>query len=578
MGQRAQENSVPLKNWATPLYWQANHAEREAGPVGSSVKAAPQLKFSANAVSDTALIFVAITPCRLVDTRGASAGFNGVSPFSGPSIASTTTVTFPVQSPTEASADTEPAPCGVIPSIAQAYSLNLTVVPAGRVNYVTMWPAGSTQPFVSTLDDPQGAIISNAAIVPAGPTSSPGYGGISVYNNGPSTTDVVIDMNGFFAAPTDAGLNTAIGSGALVSNTTGDNNTAEGYGALQSNTGGSDNTANGTDALYYNTTGNFNLANGPYALESNIDGNYNIANGYEALQANTHGSGNTASGAIALEDNTTGNDNTGTGYQALGSNTVGNNNTAHGYQALASNTTGSANVASGYQAMQVTTTGSNNTATGDSALLNNQTGSNNIAIGYQAALSVANANSNNIHIGSTGAAGDSGVIRIGSASQSSFFAAGISGVNVTGAAVIVSSGGQLGVVSSSRRYKEDIEDMGDASSGLLRLRPVTFRYKQPFDDGSKPVEYGLIAEEVADVYPDLVARSADGQIETVKYQVLDSMLLNEVQKQAEQNRQQTEQIRQQAEQNRQQAEQIRSLADRLAALEALLSATPEPVR
>jgi len=123
--------------------------------------------------------------------------------------------------------------------------------------------------------------------------------------------------------------------------------------------------------------------------------------------------------------------------------------------------------------------------------------------------------------------------------------------------VVIDSSGQLGTVNSSRRFKEDIHDMGEASSGLLRLRPVTFRYRQPFADGSKPVEYGLIAEEVAEVYPDLVAHSADGQIETVKYQVLDSMLLNELQKEHAQARQQ--------------ADEIRLLRTRLAALEQLLS-------
>jgi len=96
---------------------------------------------------------------------------------------------------------------------------------------------------------------------------------------------------------------------------------------------------------------------------------------------------------------------------------------------------------------------------------------------------------------------------------------------------VIDSNGQLGTVSSSRRFKDDIQDMGDTSRDLMRLRPVTFRYKKPFADGSKPIQYGLIAEEVAEVYPDLVAHSADGQIETVKYQVLDSMLLNEVQRQ-----------------------------------------------
>jgi hypothetical protein len=117
---------------------------------------------------------------------------------------------------------------------------------------------------------------------------------------------------------------------------------------------------------------------------------------------------------------------------------------------------------------------------------------------------------------------------------------------------LIDSNGQLGTVSSSRRYKEGIQDMGDSSNGLMRLRPVTFRYNKPFDDGSKPIQYGLIAEEVAEVYPDLVARSADGQIETVKYQLLDPMLLNELQKQQA---------------------HIRSLEERLAKLEAALNAT-----
>jgi hypothetical protein len=153
---------------------------------------------------------------------------------------------------------------------------------------------------------------------------------------------------------------------------------------------------------------------------------------------------------------------------------------------------------------------------------------------------------------------------------------------------VVPSTGQLGIGSSSRRYKKDIQDMGDAGSRLLRLRPVTFRYRQPFADDSQPIEYGLIAEEVEEVYPDLVAHSADGQIEIVKYQVLDSMLLNEVQKQAAQIRQQAEQVglqgeqvRQLTKQNRQlrqQAEQIRALEDRFTALEALRRAASESVR
>ena len=208
-------------------------------------------------------------------------------------------------------------------------------------------------------------------------------------------------------------------------------------------------------------------------------------------------------------------------------NTTGNYNTASGYYALLQNN-GSYNTASGDQALVGNTTGSYNTASGYEALSSNASGSYNTAIGQSAGFYPTG--SYNIMIGNQGLAADDHIIRIGDV-QTQTFIAGISGINVSGVPVLVSSSGQLGIAQSSRRFKEDIQDMGADSHGLLRLRPVTFRYKQPFADGSKPIQYGLIAEEVADVYPDLVARSADGQIETVKYQVLDSMLLNEVQHQ-----------------------------------------------
>ena len=131
------------------------------------------------------LEFYPVAPCRLVDTRGLAAGFNGLDPFAGPSLPSRGTLTIPVLSPTEASTDTAPAPCGAIPPAAQAYSLNLTLGPTAEspVDYASLWPAGSAQPFVSTVDDPEGLIVANAAIVPAGTVS----GGVSVYNAGPST-------------------------------------------------------------------------------------------------------------------------------------------------------------------------------------------------------------------------------------------------------------------------------------------------------------------------------------------------------------------------------------------------------
>lgn len=248
-------------------------------------------------------------------------------------------------------------------------------------------------------------------------------------------------------------------------------------------------------------------------------------------------------GSLALQNNTSGSNNTAIGYNSLFDNMGGSYNTAVGASANSSNTGGSYNTSVGGSAL-FNSTGSDNTAIGYAALTNNSGGSSNIAIGFNAALNVSGGNSNNIHIGSVGVSGDSGVIRIGTpGTQTSFFAAGIAGVNVSGAAVVVdASTGQLGIAASSRRYKEDIHDMGEASRGLMKLRPVTFRYKKPLPDGSKPIQYGLIAEEVAEVYPDLVVRSADGQIETVKYQVLTPMLLNEVQRQEGEISAQREQI------------------------------------
>ena len=284
----------------------------------------------------------------------------------------------------------------------------------------------------------------------------------------------------------------------------------------------------------------------------------NIALGYKALTSNTTGMLNTASGYEALEKNTTGKYNVAIGNQALEDNESGDSNTACGSTALQLST-GSNNTASGTGALQANTSGSGNTASGAVALSGTTTGSNNIGIGYLAGMNLS-ATSDNIDIGSAGISGDSGVIRIGTGgTQTTFYAAGIYGVssgNNDAIPVLVDTSGQLVTSSSSRRFKEDIHDMGDASSDLMRLRPVTFRYKKPLADGSQPIQYGLIAEEVAEVNPNLVARSADGQIETVKYQLLDPMLLNEVQ--------------------RQQAE-IRDLQERLVKMEAAL-ASMRPLR
>ena len=303
-------------------------------------------------------------------------------------------------------------------------------------------------------------------------------------------------------------------------------NTAEGDNALFSLTSGSNNTANGAAALYSNTTGSSNTANGYAALFSNTNGFDNTAIGYAALDSNTIGFQNTATGFEALFNNNTGYNNTANGFVALFHNTIGFDNTATGFRALYSNTTGVDNTANGGEALYSNNTGFQNTATGWHALHNNTIGSDNIALGYGAGQNLTTGN-NNIDIGNEGVAGDSDTIRIGiEGTQTKAFIAGIHGVGVTGTAVVVNSSGQLGVAPSSERFKDGIEPMGKASEALLSLRPVTFRYKKNIDPKGAP-QFGLVAEEVEKVNPDLVVRDAEGKVFTVRYEAVNAMLLNE---------------------------------------------------
>jgi hypothetical protein len=230
---------------------------------------------------------------------------------------------------------------------------------------------------------------------------------------------------------------------------------------------------------------------------------------------------------------TTGNTNTGMGDHALASLTSGGGNTAIGSSALFQTTTGSSNTAVGVGALYSTTTGFDNTAVGPNALGNNPTGSSNIAIGRNAGSQLT-AGDGNIYIGSPGGpSNEGGTIRIGFVQNKAFFE-GIRG-RTTGlndaVPVFIDSVGQLGTLVSSARFKEDIRDMADASSGLLSLRPVTFRYKS---QTGGPAQYGLIAEEVERILPELVVRDAHGEVETVLYHELPAMLLNEIQKQERQ--------------------------------------------
>jgi hypothetical protein len=280
------------------------------------------------------------------------------------------------------------------------------------------------------------------------------------------------------------------------------------------------------DGALVNNTGASNTAVGSGALTSNTGGSQNTAIGVEALSSNTAGIGNTASGFQALRNNIDGFDNTAAGLTALIANTTGNRNTATGSGALALNTSGNANTATGSLALEHNTTGDNNIAVGFGALISNMTGNNNIAVGALAGFFTRG--SNNIEIGHRGFAGDSGTIRIGTTgAQSATFIAGISGVTVpAGVGVIVGANGKLGTVVSSARFKEAIKPMDQASEAILALRPVTFRYKKELDpEGIR--QFGLVAEEVEKVNPDLVARDEQGKPYTVRYEAVNVMLLNE---------------------------------------------------
>jgi hypothetical protein len=194
---------------------------------------------------------------------------------------------------------------------------------------------------------------------------------------------------------------------------------------------------------------------------------------------------------------------------------------------MTANTTGARNTGAGVHALSKNTTGQSNAAVGVNAMFNNTTGSNNIALGASSGLNLTVGN-NNIDIGNIGVAGESGTIRIGTqGTHTKAFVGGIFGSMVTGDAVVVSNTGQLGIVVSSARFKHDIRDMGEAGSKLLKLRPVTFRYN---NDPTNAVQYGLVAEEVAKVYPDLVSYGSDGKVQSVHYHELVPMLLNEIQK------------------------------------------------
>jgi hypothetical protein len=368
--------------------------------------------------------------------------------------------------------------------------------------------------------------------------------------------------------PTVGGYNTLYGTGALAGLTSGNANSAFGYQALAADGPGTGNTAVGYLTLLSNT-GNCNTALGGLALNANTTGANNTAIGFQALTGYTgltyddgsngnfgmsNGSNNTAVGASALYYNGAGSGNSAFGVSALLKNGTGLDNTAIGTAAMQGEhsgtlpgiptNNGSYNTAVGYQALYTYISATDNTAVGMSALYNNAfgnvntavgyealfngTGSNNIAIGNQAGYSVTTGN-NNIHIMHPGEPTDSGVTRIGIPNvQTETYISGIVNTKLTGSAVYITSLGRLGVLASSERYKTGIAPIGTSTEKLQQLRPVSFHLKT---DPKGPVQYGLIAEEVNKVYPELVVRDEAGKIQGVHYEELGPMLLNEVQRQ-----------------------------------------------
>jgi hypothetical protein len=293
--------------------------------------------------------------------------------------------------------------------------------------------------------------------------------------------------------------NTAVGWYSLHDATTGSYNTGVGAGALDSNTG-NENTATGVGALLLNTTGVNNTANGAFALLMNSTGRDNTAVGDRALQNNNDSKDNVAVGSQALFSHTTGDFNDAVGVFALFSDTAGVSNNAFGDAALLSNNTGTQNTGIGDIALFSNTSGNNNTALGAGAGANLTTGDNNIDIGYQVG----------------GVAGESNTTRIGNVYDSV----------ASARAVYVNSGNKIGTLASSRRFKEEIKPMDKASEAILALKPVMFRYKQEFDPDRLPM-FGLVAEEVEKVNPDLVLRDKQGKPYSVRYDVVNAMLLNE---------------------------------------------------
>lgn len=419
----------------------------------------------------------------------------------------------------------------------------------GTADHLPIFNATST--VIDSIVSQSGTTLDVTGAVAMPATNSTGtegvlaIGNMLLHNYGPSGSD-----------------NAFLGYKAGNFKTTGTFDTGVGFGALYANTTGAYNTAMGAYTLSVNTTGHGNSAVGYGALNANTTGIQNEAFGIDALVANTTGSGNSAFGGGALAKNTTG-----------GSSDTTGGNSAFGNFALYVSTTAGGNSAFGYSALTADTTGKDNVAVGAAALAKLTTGASNIAIGTGAGGNLDAAESNDIYIGNSGIAGESDTIRIGYIGT--IRAAAIAGIygsaSASGVEVLVNAAGQLGTTTSSRRFKHQIADMGEASDILMKLRPVAFNYKPELDE-TQTRQYGLVAEEVAQVAPQLVVFDKDGAPQSVRYHFVNAMLLNEVQKQRHLVEEQQKTNEEQNNTIARQREELQDLAARVLKLEMLLSA------
>ena len=350
--------------------------------------------------------------------------------------------------------------------------------------------------------------------------------------------------------PNECGVggNTALGVNALdsVNPAVGINNVAVGFNALTDNTDGFYNVAIGSAALANNTTGDFNMAIGAGALEQN-NGNFNLAIGFRVLFMNTTGVHLTGIGAAAMRNNTTASFNTAVGTGALRENTttefnvaVGDGalaafngatftdgaNTALGSLALNALTSGQENVVVGRRALETITSGSNNVVMGWRSGDNLTTGNGNTFIGNQAGVNEGPNVDNVICLGNLGDTQAAGQV-----TPNRCFIGNIVNVTTGGpapsVAVVIDQDGQLGTVASSRQFKKDIKPIDQASEAILKLKPVTFHYKDRDVKRDLTPQFGLIAEDVEQVNRDLVVYGKDGKLWTVRYDAVNVMLLNE---------------------------------------------------